>query len=161
MHHYPELEYIYENLERLWLFGGISGYYKCLSIFYDIISYISQHKSIEYSMKQSIMRIEKGIEYLEDNIFNPKLKVETLSSLCNLSDTHFREIFKANFGMTPSEYIKHKRLLRADSLIKNGEYEKIADVAFLSGYEDALYFSKLFKAKYKVSPSKYRSVDAD
>ncbi len=157
--HYAELEYIYENLERLWLFGGTSGYYKCLSIFFDIISFISHQKSIGYSAKQSYLKIANGIEYLENNIFSPSLKVETLSSICNMSGTRFREIFKDNFGMTPSEYIKHKRLSRAHSIIENGEYEKIADVAYLSGYDDALYFSKLFKAKYKVSPSKYRSVD--
>ena len=159
MHHYAELEYIYENLERLWIFGGISGYYKCLSVFYDIISFISHQKNIGYSMRQSYTKIENAVNYLEDNMFNPNLKVETLSSICHLSDTHFREIFKANFGMTPSEYIKHKRLLKAHSIIKNGEYERISDVALLSGYEDALYFSKLFKAKYKVPPSKYNNID--
>lgn len=159
VHHYAELEYIYKNLERLWLFGGISGYYKCLSVFYDIISFISHQKNIGYPAKQNYLKIAKGIEYLENNIFNPSLKVEMLSSICNMSGTRFREIFKENLGMTPSEYITHKRLLRAHSIIESGEYEKISDVAFLSGYDDALYFSKLFKAKYKVSPSKYRSID--
>lgn len=159
LHNFPQLEYICNNLERLWFFGGESGYYKCLCAFYDVLSFITQRQNTDYSMKKSYSKILKGAQYLEENIFSCNLKVETLSSICNMSDTHFREIFKANFGLKPREYIQNKRLARALSIIESGEYERLSEVAFMCGYDDPLYFSKAFKEKYKVCPSKYGSID--
>lgn len=62
-------------------------------------------------------------------------------------------------GLKPREYIQNKRLARALSIIESGEYEKLSEVAFMCGYDDPLYFSKVFKEKYKVCPSKYGSID--
>lgn len=62
-------------------------------------------------------------------------------------------------GLKPREYIQNKRLARALSIIESGEYEKLSEVAFMCGYDDPLYFSKVFKEKYKVCPSKYASID--
>ena len=72
-----------------------------------------------------------------------------------MSDTYFRKIFKANYGISPMEYIINKRMSRAQSIITSGEYNSINEVALSVGYSDALYFSRVFSKKFGICPSKF------
>ena len=156
---FPELNFLYDSLERLWLFGEESGKLKCISAFYDVLSFISRKQISDYASKRGFHKIKPALEYLEKHIFESDLRAGELSIMCGISDTHFRKIFKSHYGLNPAEYITNKRLSRAHSIIASGEYEKLSEVAYLCGYDDPLYFSKLFKAKYKLSPSLYCSID--
>lgn len=156
---YFEKDFLYENLERLWLFGGVSEKYKCLSAFYDIISFITHKQNNVSASRKNILKIAAAVEYLEGHIFDVNLKAGDLCSICNMSDTYFRSIFRESYGMNPAQYINNKRLSRARAIIATGDYETISDVARSVGYDDALYFSKIFKRKYKLPPSKYVGVD--
>ena len=71
-----------------------------------------------------------------------------------MSDTYFRNIFAAHFGISPQAYVINKRLTQAKTIIENGDYDNLYDVALAVGYEDALYFSRVFKRKYGVAPSR-------
>lgn len=159
LNNYFEADYLYDNLESLWLMGGTVGRYKCLSIFYDIISYVSHQQNIDNSPKRNFAKISPAVKYLEKHIFDSDLRVENLYVLCNISDTHFRKLFKAHYSMNPAEYIKEKRLSRARFILESGDYESISEVANMAGFDDPLYFSKIFKAKYNVPPSAYRTID--
>ena len=154
-----EADYLYENLEKLWIFGDVSGKYKCLSKFYEIISFVSHKHDTDFAAKKNFAKISKAVKYMEEHIFDCNLKVGKLPLMCNMSDTYFRKIFRANYGLNPAEYISQKRLARAKHIILSGDYDSIAEVAYLSGFEDPLYFSRVFKTMYKVSPSEYHSID--
>ncbi len=156
---YPELDFLYDNLEKLWLFGETSGKFKCISAFFDVVSFINLKQNSDYASKRSFSKISTAVKYLENHIFDSNLKAGKLSEMCNMSDTHFRKIFKAHYGLTPSEYIITKRLSRARAIIASGDYETIYEVAHHTGFDDALYFSKIFKARYKTSPSMYTDID--
>lgn len=152
---YSGLSYIYENLAKLWLFGAKTEKYKCYSVLYNILAFISAKEKLQYSYVEKFEKIEGVINYLHSNIFNYDLKVDDLHLLCNISDTYFRKIFKANFGVAPKEYIINKRLSRALSIIISGDYNSISEVALSVGYSDALYFSRIFSKKYGICPSEY------
>lgn len=156
---YFELDYIYNNLEKMWLFGNGSQRCKCVSLFYDIISYITQKQDNDYTLKRKFSKIEKASVHLQEHIFDSALKSQDLASICNMSDTYFRKIFRACYGINPREYITGKRLAHAKAVIASGDYETISEVAQSVGFDDALYFSKSFKAKYGVAPSAYTKVD--
>ncbi len=150
-----DIEYMYDNLAKLWLFGEQTEKFKCISIFYNVLSYISASDNASYAYKKSYSRIEPAIKYLHDNIFSTTLKTDDLHRLCGISDTYFRKIFKANFGTTPQAYIINKRLSHARSVISNGDYSTVADVSLSVGYQDPFYFSRLFSKKYGCPPSEY------
>lgn len=156
---YFDLDFIYKNLEKMWLFGAESQRYKCISVFYDIISYITQKQDSNYALKSKLSKIKNADKYLQEHIFDSTLKSGTLASLCNMSDTYFRKIFKACYGLNPHEYINAKRLARAKAVIACGDYKTVSEVAQSVGFDDALYFSKIFKEKYGVPPSKFVSID--
>ena len=57
--------------------------------------------------------------------------------------------------MSIQEYIIEFRMKKAEELLKTTD-SKIRDVAFQIGYKDELYFSKVFKKRFGVSPKTFR-----
>ena len=145
--------YLLESFSELWKFGGASDKYKCLSIFYDFLSYVSRLEHQDGSNRRKYEIIEPAVEYLKNHIYSPSLKIEKLHALCGLSDTYFRKIFTLKFRVSPQEYVLGARLTHAKSIIESGDYDTIREVAESVGYTDPLYFSKAFRKYYGFPPS--------
>ena len=150
---FPDTDYIINHFSNLWKIGSQADKYKCISMFYSLLAYISNTEHQTYAEKSKFNIIEPAVSYLKSNIFNSKLKADSLHLLCGISDTYFRKLFVSKFGITPQQYITAKRLSQAKSLIDSASFETISDIAFSVGYKDPLYFSRVFKKKYGVSPS--------
>ena len=58
-------------------------------------------------------------------------------------------------GVTPKQYIQNKQLSRARDILNGDDCTSIHAVALSVGYDDALYFSRVFRAKYGQSPTAY------
>jgi AraC-like DNA-binding protein len=72
-----------------------------------------------------------------------------------MSVAHFSERFKTQTGMSPMAYVIHLRMQRAAALLQWAE-ASVAEIAARVGYEDAYYFSRLFRSVFGVSPRAYR-----
>ena len=153
LENFYEAEYIMSNFSELWRFGTPSDKYKCFSMFYDLVSYVSNIEHSSYSDKHKYHIIDPAVEYLKKHIYDTSLKTDRLHSLCGISDTYFRKIFIARFRTNPQNYIISKRISYAKSIIDSGDYETIKEVAYMVGYSDPLYFGKTFKKIYGVNPS--------
>lgn len=154
MEHVMDTRHTFATLYRLWLFPNQAGIYKCYSIFYDILSHVAAMDNADYSAQQKLEKIEPAVSYLKAHIFDVALNIQDLHILCGMSDTYFRNIFAARFGTSPQAYVINKRLTQAKTIIENGDYDNLYDVALAVGYEDALYFSRVFKRKYGMAPSR-------
>ncbi len=152
LENFAEAEYIFSHFPALWNFGNPSEKYKCQSMFYNILSYISYMENMEYSNKKKLHLINSAVDYLRDHIFDSSLKADSLHLLCGISDTYFRKIFTARFSITPQDYIISKRMSHAKAIIDSGNFNTISDIALSVGYDDPLYFSRAFKKKYGISP---------
>lgn len=150
---FHNVKYITDSFTELWNFGDASDKYKCFSIFYELVSYITKMEHLSDVQKRKHAVIEPAVEYLKKHIYDGELKINKLYALCGVSDTYFRRIFLARFGMTPSEYITAGRLSYAKIIIESNEYATLKEVAELVGYNDPLYFSKAFKKFYGYPPS--------
>jgi phospholipid N-methyltransferase len=69
-------------------------------------------------------------------------------------DIDFRN-FKQYMKISPAQYILSLRMVNAQSLLENTEYN-IGEIAEIVGYDNPLYFSRVFKKEYGVSPAQYR-----
>ncbi len=148
-----DAEFLYQSFSELWRFGNSSDKYKCMSVFYNLISYISKIEHMESSQKRKSGLIDPAVEYLKKHIYENDFKTEKLHHLCGISDTYFRKIFMLRFNMTPQEYIIVKRLSHAKAILESGDYDTIREVAESVGYSDPLYFGKAFKKIYGFAPS--------
>lgn len=145
--------FIFENFSELWRMSTLSDKYKCISVFYDFLSYIARIEHLNNLDKNKHYLIEPAIEYLKTHLFDCNLKIDNLHRLCLISDTYFRKIFLSRFSVTPQEYVITKRISHAKTIIDSGDYDSISQVAEQVGYKDPLYFSKAFKKIHGYSPS--------
>lgn len=65
------------------------------------------------------------------------------------------KLFKKDIGVTPHKYLTDRRLRAAADWLTTSQGNNISEIAHLCGFKEPLYFSRLFKKKYGVSPSFY------
>ena len=53
------------------------------------------------------------------------------------------------------QYILSKRIYNAEVLLRDTDYN-IAEISRIVGYDNPLYFSRVFRKTKKMSPSEYR-----
>ena len=97
--------------------------------------------------------VEQICNYFEDH-YAEKISLDQIAENMYLSPFYISKIFKSETGDTPIHYLIDIRLERAREILEKGECNSIQEVAAAVGYEDAYHFSKLFKKKYNVPPSK-------
>ncbi|MBE6651474.1 MAG: AraC family transcriptional regulator [Ruminococcaceae bacterium] len=147
-----DAEYIMYHFVDLWRFGNQSQRYQCISLMYSLLSYISNLDAQQYQDKKRLNLIEPAIKYLQRHIYDCDMRINELHLMCGISHTYFRQIFIAKFGMSPKNYVQSKRFSYAKSIIDSGEFSTVKELAALVGYKDPLYFGKVFKQHYGVSP---------
>ena len=71
---------------------------------------------------------------------------------------YLRKLFKREIGVTPHQLLCETRLSAAAERLSLPDMEgnSISDVAHLCGFQEPLYFSRLFKKKYGLSPTEYQ-----
>lgn len=95
------------------------------------------------------------IRYYINQHYAEKITPYQLAQRFTLSvPTLFRK-FSKSMGLSPSNYINSVRLEQASFLLETTDHT-IGQVSIMVGFEDAFYFSKLFKKKYGISPLNYR-----
>lgn len=72
-----------------------------------------------------------------------------------MSTSWFNKSFKTAVGTTPMNYILSIRIRNAQMLLETTDYN-ISSIASMVGYENAFYFSRLFRKHIGLSPAEYR-----
>jgi AraC-like DNA-binding protein len=85
------------------------------------------------------------------------LTVKQLAGLLNCSADYLSWLFHRDTGVTLNKYIKQLRLERADDLLKNTDYT-ISEIAWICGFRNPAYFSRVFSEHYNIPPRDYRKV---
>lgn len=158
LENFYEADYISNHFSDLWNLGTPAEKYKCISLFYSLLSHISAIENSSYPQKRKFGIIEPAVSYLKEHIYDCSLKTDHLHRLCGISNTYFRQIFIARFGTTPQKYIISTRLSHAKSIVDSGDFNTIGEVALSVGFNDPLYFGKVFKKVYGISPSAINKV---
>lgn len=84
-----------------------------------------------------------------------KLTVGQLAALVKLSPKYLSRVFRRSTGCTPVQYLAKTRLEAACRLLLYTD-KSVGQIASNAGYDDALYFSRAFRAAFGVSPREWR-----
>lgn len=87
---------------------------------------------------------------MEDSDFN----IESVAESAGFGRTTFYKKLKSLTGLAPVEFVREMRLKRSKQLMDAGGYT-ISEIAYMTGFKSAGYFSTCFKEKFKQSPSAY------
>lgn len=148
-----DLTELYRRLDQCAGLDPNRDRYALLANFYAILSHIFEGSETAYHSTKTLHLLDPAVAYLQEHLFDPGLSIGSLHRLCRISDTYFRQLFIARFGLSPKKYVLQRRLSLAKDLLDSGECATVTEAAQLSGFEDALYFSKVFKACYGHPPS--------
>ena len=94
------------------------------------------------------------VEYIQRNL-KEDINLKKLSAFASMSTTSFYRFFKRELGMSPIEFILKEKIKCAKKLLKNPNIQ-INEVCYLSGFENANYFSRLFKKHEGITPKQYQ-----
>jgi len=96
-------------------------------------------------------------DILDDFMTKPteQTKIRDLLGKAGQSYEHLSRCFRKQYGLTPVNYIQSIRIERAKSLLRQTDFT-ITAVANEVGYEDAVYFSRLFKTYTGMTPGRFR-----
>lgn len=98
--------------------------------------------------------IRLAIEFLEERL-GQALSVTELAEASGMSESHFRQRFHQEMGISPSDFIARRRVNRAKQLLKSSELS-ITEIAFKLGFQSSPYFAAVFKKLTGVTPSQFR-----
>ncbi len=93
-------------------------------------------------------------EYIHQNI-NKKITISDLSNLIGVTCVHASRVFKNETGVPLSKYINNYKMEMAIKLLIVDNI-KIKEISDKLGFDNQLYFSKVFKSFYGISPITYR-----
>ena len=94
--------------------------------------------------------------YMSQNFTNPNLMLQDVARAVGMSNSRFSTVFSQQNGQTFTEYLMFLRLNKAKELLRNTT-DKGTQIAREAGYNDAHYFSYIFKKNTGLTPSDYRA----
>ena len=99
--------------------------------------------------------VKENLDWLEKNFDNPSLKIEDMASNSGLSRTSFYNQLKALTGQSPKEFVSDFRMKKAYMYLESTTMT-ISEVAYKTGFNDPVYFARLFKQRTGMTPKAYR-----
>lgn len=100
-------------------------------------------------------RIEKIIDLIEkDTHLEPSFK--GIAQSMNLSYSRLRYLFKAETGVSPSQYLRAVRMQKAKQHLEN-TFMSVKEIMIKVGFNDESHFVRDFKRVYGMPPNKYRA----
>ena len=99
--------------------------------------------------------IKKVCDYINNNL-SKDISLEQMAEYANVSSFYLSRLFKEEKGITFINFLTDRRLEKSRELLNDTELS-VKEITASIGYNDQNYFSRLFKSKYGVSPTEYRS----
>ena len=111
----------------------------------------------ENQIKKAQQISEKDIShrvklYIDDNFTDSSLNLDKISKELSYNPKYISRSFAKNMKVTVTEYLNSLRIKYAYSLIKRN-ISSIKDISFTCGFQDSLYFSKVYKGIIGETPS--------
>lgn len=147
---YDDMETLLDDLYEM--MGDRSEYSRCrqIALIYQFFSLLLRNSS-----KKSVVDIPESAKRIIDYNFNKNITVKDISNMLYLSPEHLTRQFTDRYRLSPKEYLIEKRIAFAKKLLTEST-ACIREISNSVGYEDQLYFSRIFKKKTGLSPLEFR-----
>jgi AraC-like DNA-binding protein len=119
-----------------------------------IAAMIRDHRSARQEHPNAHQKIAHTIAYMKQHL-NQSLQLDALAALASLSRSRYVDLFRQQTGYAPIDYFIRLRMHRACQMLDNTD-SSIKNVAAELGYEDPLYFTRLFRSVNEMTPTEYR-----
>ena len=98
--------------------------------------------------------VSQCVDYIYDHI-NERITVHTLSGYTGLSVSYLSRVFKQNLGVSVSDYVREKKIEKAQALLRYSDASLI-DIANYLAFSSQSHFIQVFEDLVGITPKKYR-----
>ena len=107
-----------------------------------------------YSAKNIPGECETIKNYM-DTHYHENITLDTISEISHLNKYYLSHIFSKAFGISPITYLLERRILNSKQLLKTTDFN-ITQIAHMTGFSSANYFSQSFRRSTGMTPAAYR-----
>lgn len=120
----------------------------------DMIEYLEpEQKEVPTDTMKGIVR--QAASYIGEHYFE-ELTLVSMANMYNVEHSYFSRVFRQEIGENLILYITKKRIEKAKEYMRRSDIN-LTEIAFMVGYDDYTYFSRVFKKNTKLSPREYRT----
>lgn len=98
--------------------------------------------------------IERAQEYVIQNI-DKRILLQDVADHINISPSYLSALFKKQYNQNFIDYVNMEKMKKACQLILEGKY-RIYEISYMLGFENAYYFTKVFKRHIGLTPTEYQ-----
>ena len=128
---------------------------ECQSLLETILRRLQRFESDRQRADAMHPFVRKMHESLERRWNDPSLKLSVLARETGGSPNYVHTLFAAEFGCGASQYLQNKRLEAARQMLE-APYLRLSEIAERCGFSDQNYFCRVFRRRFRQSPSDYR-----
>ena len=142
----------YEALVRVMAHEDLGAVLRRKIIILQMVLGLYNESRFSKTGKRNSDRIEQAVQFIQDHT-TEEIQIPTIASMCSMSTTHFRRLFKLHTGRSPQQYHLFLRVSAAKQLLSEGK--SIKETAYSVGYEDEFYFMRVFKKHAGIPPGRF------
>lgn len=139
---------------------------ECAWGYEELLTYLFREllMTMNRRMHENVMKISGFVQdemdlaktYFRDH-YNEEISIEQYAASRNMSSSWFGRSFTEAVGKSPKRYIMDLRIQNAQILLETSDCT-VGEIARIVGYDNPMYFSRLFRKAKGLSPLKYRKV---
>ena len=124
------------------------------SIAADLLGLCERRARIDRAAERS-PAVRRALAMVEDCLGRP-LALAEVAAAAGLHPTHFARSFRALTGCTVGDYVRRRRVARAQALLRARRAATVSRVAAEAGFADHAHLTRTFKRATGVAPNEYR-----
>lgn len=151
---YKNILNIFESLNRTYQVKPIGYSQKLTFLCLELIYLVTKNLFIGEQTDSTLDRVSRITDFLDRN-YQRKISLKEICEVTSLTESNTIKLFRRNFGLTPINYLNKIRVNNAkEQLLKT--QKSIKEIAYLNGFTDEYYFSRVFKKIENISPRMFR-----
>lgn len=149
-------EEIFQTLKNGYSRQNLEFSSMALHYFMGSVKYLNTYRFANTSVKLPNEKdvVESAIHFMRENI-HKKLSVKSIADYVGISVSHFSSVFLSKTAYPPLGYLTHLKIQEACHYLDFTDM-KVNQISAMVGYDDPLYFSRIFTKTMGVSPATYR-----
>jgi AraC-like DNA-binding protein len=148
-------EEIYSTLKNGYSKNNLDYSISSLFHFLGSLKFLGAYRESIFTNQNQRDISDDAIHFMRENL-HKKLLLKDIADYIGFSASHFSSLFQKKTGYSPLNYLIQLKIQQACHYLDFSDL-KINQISLMIGWDDPLYFSRIFTKTMGISPSEYRT----